>query len=40
VVHRAGQARAETVDFGPTAPAGLDTKCFKLTGRIAADLFA
>ena len=40
VVHRAGQARAETVDFGPTAPAGLDTRRFKLTGRIAADLFA
>jgi gamma-glutamyltranspeptidase / glutathione hydrolase len=40
VVHRAGQARAETVDFGPTAPAGLDATRFKLTGRIAADLFA
>ena len=39
VVHRAGQARAETVDFGPTAPAALDAKRFKLTGRIAADLF-
>src|SRR5205085_8373614 len=24
VVHRAGEPRAETVDFGPTAPAGLD----------------
>jgi gamma-glutamyltranspeptidase/glutathione hydrolase len=40
VVHRSGQARAEVVDFGPTAPAGLDTTRFKLTGRIAADLFA
>ena len=40
VVHRAGQARAETVDFGPTAPAGLDPSRFKLTGRMAADLFA
>ena len=40
LVHRAGQARAETVDFGPTAPAGLDASRFKLTGRIAADLFA
>src|SRR4029453_18234062 len=39
VVHRAGQARAETVDFGPTAPAGLDATRFKLTGRISADLF-
>src|SRR5215468_885586 len=24
VVHRAGQGRAETVDFGPTAPGALD----------------
>src|SRR5262245_14775827 len=40
VVHRAGQARAEVVDFGPTAPAGLDAARFKLTGRVAADLFA
>jgi gamma-glutamyltranspeptidase/glutathione hydrolase len=40
VVHRAGQARADAVDFGPTAPAALDAKRFKLTGRIAADLFA
>jgi len=40
VVHRAGQARAETVDFGPTAPAALEANRFKLTGRIAADLFA
>jgi gamma-glutamyltranspeptidase/glutathione hydrolase len=39
LVHRAGQARAEAVDFGPTAPAALDTACFKLTGRVAADLF-
>lgn len=40
VVHRAGQARAETLDFGPTAPAGLDPSRFKLTGRMTADLFA
>ena len=40
VVHRAGEARAETVDFGPTAPAGLDPSRFKLTGRMATDLFA
>src|SRR5256885_12627118 len=39
VVHRAGQPRAETVDFGPTAPAGLDPGRFKLTGKVAADLF-
>jgi gamma-glutamyltranspeptidase/glutathione hydrolase len=40
VVHRVGEARAETVDFGPTAPGGLDPSCFKLTGRMATDLFA
>ena len=40
IVHRAGQARADAVDFGPTAPAALDAKSFRLTGRIAADLFA
>jgi gamma-glutamyltranspeptidase/glutathione hydrolase len=39
VVHRAGEARAETVDFGPTAPAALNPKLFKLTGKVAADLF-
>jgi gamma-glutamyltranspeptidase/glutathione hydrolase len=39
VVHRAGQARAETIDFGPTAPAALDSQRFKLTGKVAADLF-
>src|SRR5215212_3253692 len=39
VVHRAGEPRAETVDFGPTAPAALDPKLFKLTGKVAADLF-
>ena len=40
LVHRAGQKRAEVVDFGPRAPAGLHAGSFKLTGRIAADLFA
>ena len=40
VVHRAGETRADTVDFGPTAPAGLDPSRFKLTGRVASDLFA
>jgi len=39
VVHRAGEARAETVDFGPTAPAALNPELFKLTGKVAADLF-
>ena len=32
LVHRAGQARAEAVDFGPTAPAALDPSRFRLTG--------
>jgi gamma-glutamyltranspeptidase / glutathione hydrolase len=40
LVHRAGQARAEAVDFGPTAPAALDPGRFRLTGQVAADLFA
>src|SRR5689334_18746925 len=39
LVHRAGQARADAVDFGPTAPAALDPARFKLTGKVAADLF-
>ena len=39
LVHRAGEPRAETVDFGPTAPLGLDPSRFELTGRVAADLF-
>jgi gamma-glutamyltranspeptidase/glutathione hydrolase len=39
VVHRAGQERAEAVDFGPTAPAALDAARFRLTGGVAADLF-
>jgi gamma-glutamyltranspeptidase/glutathione hydrolase len=39
LVHRAGQGSAEAVDFGPTAPGRLDAKRFKLTGRVAADLF-
>jgi len=39
LVHRAGQARAEVVDFGPRAPERLDPAYFKLTGRTKADLF-
>ena len=39
LVHRAGQARAEVVDFGPRAPAGLRADQFRLTGRTAGDLF-
>ena len=40
VVHRAGQQRADTVDFGPVAPAGLRPDAFRLTGRMKQDLFA
>ncbi|MCS6891184.1 MAG: gamma-glutamyltransferase [Rhodovarius sp.] len=31
---------AETFDFGPIAPRGLDPSAFRLTGRVASDLFA
>ena len=40
LVHRAGQARAEVVDFGPVAPSGLNPSVFKLTGRHKNDLFS
>ena len=40
LVHRAGQPRAEVVDFGPRAPGKLDPSRFKLTGKTAQDLFA
>ncbi|MGH7044203.1 MAG: gamma-glutamyltransferase, partial [Acetobacteraceae bacterium] len=40
LVHRAGQPRAEVVDFGPVAPRGLDPQRFPLTGRMKQDLFA
>ena len=40
MVHRAGQPRAEVVDFGPRAPAKLHPDRFTLTGRTAKDLFA
>ena len=39
LVHRAGEKRAETVDFGPVAPRGLDPSAFRLTGRQKRDLF-
>jgi gamma-glutamyltranspeptidase/glutathione hydrolase len=39
LVHRAGEPRADAVDFGPTAPAALDPSRFPLTGKVAADLF-
>jgi len=40
LVHRAGEKRADVVDFGPVAPRGLNPSSFKLTGRIKRDLFA
>ncbi len=40
LVHRAGQSRADVVDFGPVAPRGLNPSAFKLTGRMKQDLFA
>jgi gamma-glutamyltranspeptidase/glutathione hydrolase len=40
LVHRAGQPRAEVVDFGPRAPARTDPKRYKVTGRMTTDLFA
>ena len=40
MVHRAGQKRAEVVDFGPKAPRGLDPSRFPLTGGMKQDLFA
>ena len=39
MVHRAGQSRADVVDFGPRAPGRLDPARFPLTGATAADLF-
>ena len=33
LVHRAGEARADVVDFGPMAPHALNPDSFKLTGR-------
>jgi len=39
LVHRAGQSRAEVVDFGPRAPGRLDPAAYRLTGKVAADLF-
>jgi gamma-glutamyltranspeptidase/glutathione hydrolase len=40
LVHRAGQSRADVVDFGPVAPRALNPSLFKLTGRMKQDLFA
>lgn len=35
-----GRGPAETIDFGPVAPAALDPSAFPLTGRTKQDLFA
>jgi gamma-glutamyltranspeptidase / glutathione hydrolase len=40
LVHRAGEPKADVVDFGPVAPRGLNPSAFKLTGRMKQDLFA
>ncbi len=40
VVHRAGQSRADVVDFGPVAPRDLNPSSFKLTGRKSNGQFA
>ena len=40
LVHRAGQAKADVVDFGPVAPKGLNPSLFPLTGKMKNDLFA
>jgi gamma-glutamyltranspeptidase/glutathione hydrolase len=39
VVHRAGADHAESVDFGPVAPRGLDPSAYPLTGGMRAELF-
>src|ERR1044071_5610663 len=39
VVMPPGGSRAEVVDFGPIAPAGLDPAAYKLTGETATELF-
>ena len=39
-VMKPGMALGETFDFGPVAPAGLDSSAFPLTGRMKQDLFS
>jgi gamma-glutamyltranspeptidase / glutathione hydrolase len=39
IVHRAGQGRAEVVDFGPVSPRNLTTDRFRPTGRMSATGF-
>ena len=40
LVHPAGAARAEVVDFGPRAAKAVDPAAYRLTGRMTTDLFA
>ncbi len=40
LVHRAGQPRADVVDFGPRAPAATDPGRYRLTGRRSTGQFA
>ena len=40
LVHRAGEPRAEVVDFGPRAPAATDPRRYRLTGRMSTGQFA
>src|SRR5215467_12143540 len=40
VVHQAGETHAESVDFGPTAPSGLDPAAYPLSGKTRTDLFS
>ncbi len=40
LVHKAGQPRAELLDFGPVAPAASDPSAFPMTGRMKQDLFS
>jgi gamma-glutamyltranspeptidase/glutathione hydrolase len=39
VVHQAGAGHAESVDFGPIAPRGLDPAAYPLTGQTRTELF-
>ncbi|MCC7426979.1 MAG: gamma-glutamyltransferase [Alphaproteobacteria bacterium] len=39
VVHRAGQPKAEVVDFGPISPGGVDPSLYPLTGQQRQQLF-
>jgi gamma-glutamyltranspeptidase / glutathione hydrolase len=39
VVHRSGADHAESVDFGPVAPSGLDPSAYPLSEELRAELF-